>query len=277
MEEDRSVREDIIENEGVVCYSDYDPFSYSRLKGWRPIFAAIKKKGILHLIDNDIEALGIKPYTLNGNGDYNWHQHIALAQLLDSRIKLVLLQGGAGSGKTILSLATAISQRKTFRQILVTRPMVPLEDEDRMGFLPGNIEDKMGPWLQPIWQSLSFLKEQSNTNKKLIEDMIEFRKLYFAPLDYIRGMSFYKDLIIVDDAQNLTPHQVKTIITRAGHEAKIIFTGDLGQIDRKKRLDRRSSGLAYATDKLNDQSLVAVTKFKETVRSPLASLAEEYL
>jgi PhoH-like ATPase len=155
--------------------------------------------------------------------------------------------------------------------------MIPLEDEDRMGFLPGDVDEKMGPWLQPIWQSLSFLKEQSNENKKLIEEMIELRKLYFAPLDYIRGTSFYKDLVIVDDAQNLTPHQVKTIITRAGNQAKIVFTGDLGQIDRKKRLDRRSSGLAYATDKLNDQSLVAVTRFKETVRSPLASLAEEYL
>lgn len=265
-----------MENEGVVCYSDYDPFSQEIADKWRDMFAAVRKDDRLKLVPSDIEALGLRPFSLNGNG-YNWHQHLALFQCLDPSIRLCFLQGGAGSGKTIISLASAILQRREFRQILITRPMVPLEDEDRIGTLPGDMEDKMSPWLQPIQQALNFLKELSPENKKLIERLLEERKINFAPLDYIRGMTFYKDFLIVDDAQNLTPHQVKTFITRAGMHAKMVFTGDLGQIDRKRRLDRRSSGLACAAERLAGAPLVSVIKFKETVRSPLAELAERYL
>lgn len=266
----------IVENEGVICFSDYNPFTYAKEKDWIARFAAVKKGENFEIIKPDIGALKVSPFSLNGNG-YNWFQHIAFFQLLDPAVKLCLLQGGAGSGKTLLSLASAIHQRKSFRQILITRPMIPLEDEDRMGTLPGNVEEKMSPWLQPIWQALNYLKDQSDSNKKLIESMVEDRKIYFVPLDYIRGMTFYRDLVIIDDAQNLTPHQVKTIITRAGMHAKFIFTGDLGQIDRKRRLDRRSSGLAFAAKKLTGNQLVSITKFKETVRSPLADLAERCL
>lgn len=267
---------DIVENEGVVCYSNYDPFFRLKKRDWGESFAAVRKKGSLLLIPNDISALGVTPFSLDNNG-YNWHQHIALFHLFDHSIALIFLLGGAGSGKTMLTLAAASCQRKEFRKIFVTRPMVPLEDEDRLGFAPGDIKEKMSPWLQPIWQNLAFLKEQRPDNKKLIERMIDTHKIDFVPLDHIRGSSFYKNLLIVDDAQNLTPHQMKTIITRPGFDTKVIFTGDLGQIDRKRRLDRRSSGLAYASERLSNHPLVAVTRFKETVRSALASLAEERL
>lgn len=266
---------DVVENEGVICYSDYDPF-HAGVHQWGQAFAAIKKGGHWRLIPNDIEVMGVKPYSLNGDG-YNWFQHIAISQLQDPKVQLCLLQGGAGTGKTVLALASAIAQRRSFRRIVVTRPMVPLEDEDKMGFIPGDEDKKMGPWLHPIWQSLDFLKDQGSSNKKLIEQMQEERKIDFAPLDYIRGMNFYKDVVVLDDSQNLTPHQVKTIITRIGKHSKLICTGDLGQIDRKRRLDRRSSGLACAADRLRGSPLVAVTKFKETVRSPLSALAEEYM
>lgn len=157
--------------------------------------------------------------------------------------------------------------------------MVHLEDEDRMGFLPGGTMEKMSPWLTPIHQALNFLKENPETrdHKSVIENVEGTHKIDFLPLDYIRGMTFSRCRLIIDDAQNLTPHQIKTIITRAGMGTKVVFTGDVGQIDRRRRLDERSSGLAYAMNRMRNRSLVGVTTFKETVRSPLAKLAEEEL
>lgn len=264
----------ITENEGVVCHSDW---GFESVKcGWKESFAAIRKGNRFKIISPDINALGVYPFSINGNGP-NWSQHIALFQLLDSSIELVFLQGGAGSGKTLLALATAIEQKRQYTQIVVTRPMIHLEDEDRMGFLPGNEYEKMSPWLRPIQQALSFLKRVNDRHKDTIEKMEKEEKIDFVSLDFIRGMTFCKNFLIVDEAQNLTPHQVKTIVTRAGMDAKIIFTGDLGQIDRRRRLDEKSSGLAFAISRMEGQPRVGITTFKETVRSPLASLAEELL
>lgn len=232
---------------------------------------------MMKVIDPEINALGVKPFSLNG--DFNWAQMIALYQLLDPSIQLVFLQGGAGTGKTLLALASAIGQRSMCNQIIITRPMIHLEDEDRMGFLPGDYLDKLSPWVIPIRQALHFLKDDSvsNSHKSVIQNMEETKKLDFLSLDYIRGMSFNRYRLIVDDAQNLTPHQVKTIITRAGMNTKVIFTGDIGQIDRRRRLDEKSSGLTYAMNRMSNHPLVGITTFKETVRSPLAKLAEEVL
>jgi len=176
-----------------------------------------------------------------------------------------------------LALAAALSVKRQYRQILVSRPMIHLEDKDNMGFLPGDIRDKMGPWLRPIWQNLSFLKEISSHNRGIIDKMIEEKKIEIEPLDYIRGTTFWKCMLIIDEAQNLTPHQVKTIITRVGEGTKIIFTGDLDQIDRRRRLDKISSGLAYAVGRLRDQGIVASVKFKTSVRSELAKMGVELL
>ncbi len=264
-----AVNEEIQINDGIICFSDYPNGR------WSESFAAIRKEEFYEIIDPDISAFGIKPKSLNGDGK-NWRQAIALKQLLDPSIKLVFLQGGAGTGKTLLAIASAFEQRSLYRQIVITRPMIHLEDEDRMGFLPGNEKEKMSPWIRPVVQAIRFLKEV-NGNDEAIKKWEENGKITYEALDYIRGMNYYRKFLIIDEAQNLTPHQVKTIITRAGKGTKIVFTGDLGQIDRRRRLDEKSSGLTYAMDCLKGSPLVASTNFKETVRSDLAKLAEELL
>jgi len=235
----------------------------------------------LKIIPKNIQASGIRPYSGPGiphdDQKFNWPQNIALYQLANQDVSLVFLEGGAGTGKTLLALASALEQKKEFRQILVSRPMVHLEDTDNMGYLPGDINEKMSPWLKPIWQNLTFLKEISDGNQQKIDKLLHDKKIEIEPLDYIRGTTFFKCLLIIDEAQNLTPHQVKTIITRAGMHTKIIFTGDLDQIDRKRRLDRLSSGLAYATGRLANQKLVASVKFQTSVRSDLAKIGVELL
>lgn len=265
--------DDIRINEGVVCYSSGYPAKSGG--SWDSHYAAIRKEEHFEIIPRDISAFGLSPISLNGNGP-NWSQYIALAQLLDQRIELVFLQGGAGTGKTLLALAAALEQRRLFRSIIITRPMVHLEDEDRMGFLPGDMAEKMDPWLQPIKVSLDILRENKIYGKK-IEDIENTKKISYWPLDYFRGMTFHRAIIIVDEAQNLTPHQMKTIVTRAGMGTKMIFTGDLGQIDRRRLLDRRSSGLNYAINRLRDNPLVGITIFRESVRSPLAKVADDLL
>jgi len=147
-----------------------------------------------------------------------------------------------------------------------------------MGFLPGNEKEKMNPWLRPVRVALAFLKRiDSGKHARLIEELEKNEKIIYESLNYIRGMTYYKDIIIVDEAQNLTPHQVKTIITRAGIGTKMIFTGDLSQIDRRRRLDSRSSGLNYAINRMKGHRLVGISTFRESVRSPLASLGGEKL
>jgi PhoH-like ATPase len=155
--------------------------------------------------------------------------------------------------------------------------MVHLDDRDEIGYLQGSIEQKMAPWIEPILQSFSFLSGMRPENNTLISKLQETKKIIIKPLDYIRGETYHKCFIVIDEAQNLTPHQMKTIITRAGLNTKLVFTGDLDQIDRKRRLDRKTSGLAYAMSKLANQPMVAIVNFKDTVRSPLASLAAELL
>ena len=269
--------EELVENEGIVAWSDYNPFT-GETGEWRKRFAMLKKGEYFKIIDDNIQAIGLKPFSMNSD-EYNWHHHIAFAQILDPDIKLVFLQGGAGSGKTLLSIAGAIERRREFRRIAVTRPMIAVGDHDKVSTLPGDIKEKQHPWLLPIRQSINFLKTEveNGAYKKTIEDIEKHEKIYSAPLDYFRGTNFYKEFLLIDDAQNLTPHQVKTIITRAGSGTKIVFTGDLGQIDLIKKLDKHTSGLAYASSKMMDDPLTALTTFKETVRSDLVKLAEERL
>jgi PhoH-like ATPase len=270
-------------NEGIVCWSRNGA-------GWEESFAALFKGDHFQIVPSDIEALGLRPFALdpNGNGTdkdrsqgrdnrKNWPQYIALAQVLDPEISLVFLQGGAGTGKTLIALAGAIQQRKKYTNIVIARPMVHLEDRDEIGYLPGDLQQKMAPWTEPILQAFSFLGSLKPENGNLITRLQENKKIVIKPLDYIRGETYHKSFIVIDEAQNLTPHQVKTIITRAGSNTKMVFTGDLGQIDRNRRLDRKTSGLAYAMNKMANQSMVGIVNFKDTVRSPLASLAEELL
>ena len=208
----------------------------------------------------------------------NAEQAFALHAIFNSEIKLVTIQGVAGTGKTLLALAGALEQRRDFRQILVARPVVPLSNKD-IGFLPGDIKDKLNPYMEPLWDNLKFVKNQFKpTDKrfKQLEQMIESEKIVITPLAYIRGRSLSRVIFIIDEAQNLTPHEIKTIITRAGEDTKLIFTGDINQIDTPY-LDAQSNGLSYVIDKLQGQKLFAHITLEKGERSELANLASELL
>ncbi|MDP4282112.1 MAG: PhoH family protein, partial [Bacteroidota bacterium] len=162
----------------------------------------------------------------------NAEQVFALHAILNPNVKLVTLQGIAGTGKTLLALAGALEQKRNFKQIYLARPIVPLSNKD-IGYLPGDIKSKLDPYMQPLWDNLKFIQNQYNEKDKefkVISDAVEKEKLMITPLAYIRGRSISNVCFIVDEAQNLTPHEIKTIITRAGEDTKIIFTGDIYQI-----------------------------------------------
>jgi PhoH-like ATPase len=193
-------------------------------------------------------------------------------------IKLVSIQGVAGTGKTLLSLAGALEQRRNFHQIYLARPIVPLSNKD-IGYLPGDIKSKLNPYMEPLWDNLKYIKNLFNEKDKeykQINEMVEHEKLVVCPLAYIRGRSLSNVFFIVDEAQNLTPHEVKTVISRAGENTKIIFTGDIYQIDTPY-LDTQSNGLSYLIDKLKDQALYAHITLERGERSELANLANEFL
>ena len=216
------------------------------------------------------QVYGIKPR--------NAEQTFAIHALLNPHIKLVSLQGVAGTGKTLLALAAALEQRREFRQIYLARPIVPLSNKD-IGFLPGDIKSKLNPYMDPLWDNLKFIQGQFNEADKdysRITEMVEKEKLMITPLAYIRGRSLSNIFFIVDEAQNLTPHEVKTIITRAGDNTKIVFTGDVYQIDTPY-LDTQSNGLSYLIDKLKNHPLYAHITLEKGERSELANLANELL
>jgi PhoH-like ATPase len=178
----------------------------------------------------------------------------------------------------LLALAAALQQHAKFNQILLARPIVPLANKD-LGFLPGDVNDKIGPYMQPLFDNLSVIKHSLKLNNKdynKIEEMRKDEKLVITPLAYIRGRSLSNVFFIVDEAQNLTPHEVKTIITRAGEGTKIIFTGDIQQID-SPYLDTKSNGLTYLTDKMRGQDLFAHINLVKGERSYLAELASNLL
>lgn len=208
----------------------------------------------------------------------NAEQTFAVNALLNEEIKLVSLQGVAGTGKTLLALAAALEQNTKFKQVILARPIVPLSNRD-IGFLPGDANEKISPYMEPLWDNLKFIKNQFGENEKKyrrIEEMQEQGKIVITPLAYIRGRSLSNIMFIIDEAQNLTPHEVKTIITRAGEGTKIVFTGDIHQIDTPY-LDEQSNGLAYLVDKLKGQNLFAHIKLEKGERSELANMANELL
>jgi PhoH-like ATPase len=208
----------------------------------------------------------------------NPEQSFAIHALMNPAIKLVTLQGNAGTGKTLLALASALEQRKYFRQIYVSRPIVPLSNKD-IGFLPGDIKSKVDPYMAPIWDNLKFIREQFADDASMqakIDEMIDSEKIAIAPLAFIRGRTLNRIFFIVDEAQNLTPHEVKTIISRAGENTKIVFTGDIYQIDTPY-LDAESNGLSYLIDKARNHHLYAHITLQKGERSELANLATELL
>jgi PhoH-like ATPase len=217
----------------------------------------------------------IKPHAVHHIHPKNPEQSFAIHALLNPDIKLVSLQGNAGTGKTLLALACALEQRKFFRQIYITRPIVPLSNKD-IGFLPGDIKSKIDPYMAPIWDNLKFIKDQFVDDDKSaakLDELVATDKISIAPLAFIRGRTLTKIFFIVDEAQNLTPHEVKTIISRAGENTKIVFTGDIYQIDTPY-LDTESNGLSYLIDKAKNHPLYAHISLRKGERSELANLAE---
>ncbi len=237
--------------------------SKSVLVAYRPASRAFVKV-------NKVSAYGIKPR--------NAEQSFALSALLHPDIKLVTLMGKAGSGKTLLALAAALECRSTFRQILLARPTVPLSNRD-LGYLPGDIAAKLDPYMKPLHDNLTVIRHElgdKDPNAQRIGEMLEAEKLVMTPLAYIRGRSLQRVFLIVDEAQNLSPHEVKTIITRAGEGTKMVFTGDIQQIDHPY-LDSLSNGLSYLVSRMMGQAIYAHITLEKGERSALADLASDLL
>ncbi len=215
---------------------------------------------------------GIKPR--------NKEQHFALDLLLNDDVKLITLVGKAGTGKTLLAIAAGlqkVTEEQVFSKLLVSRPIFPLGRD--IGYLPGTIEEKLNPWMQPIYDNLELLLGLNKSDKKDGRSYAELVDLGFVeiePLTYIRGRSLPNVFMIVDEAQNLTPHEVKTIVTRAGEGTKIILTGDPYQIDHPY-LDSSNNGLTTVAERFKNEQIAGHVILTKGERSPLAELATQIL
>lgn len=212
----------------------------------------------------DSTAVGIKPQNLE--------QIFALDALFNEDIKLVALTGTSGSGKTLLSLAAALEKKKNYLQIYMAKPPVPVGKD--IGFLPGNMKEKLDPYMQSFYDNLEVVKA---VNSKLdIDKLLLEEKIKIAAIPYMRGRSLPRIWFIIDEVQNMTPHEIKTVITRAGEGTKIILLGDLTQID-SPYLDSKSNGLTHVITKFSGQSIFSHIDLKKSVRSKLAELAATIL
>ncbi len=230
-----------------------------------------KKGGIVPLIKPKEGVWGIHPK--------NIEQQFALDGLLNNEINLVSLVGKAGTGKTLLAIAAGLEcaiTKQNYSRVLVSRPIVPMGRD--LGFLPGDINEKLGPWMQPIFDNIDFLfgNQRARNEMTTWDELINQGLLHVEPLTYIRGRSLPQQFMIVDEAQNLTPHEIKTIITRAGEGTKIVLTGDSEQIDNPY-LDSLNNGLVYTIDKLKGEEIVAHVKLQVGERSPLSEIASKLL
>lgn len=224
----------------------------------------------------------IKPtHDVWGISPRNKEQVFALDLLLDDDIQLVTLVGKAGTGKTLLAIAAGlhlVADERRFQRLLVSRPIFPLGRD--LGYLPGTVEEKLNPWMQPIFDNVEFLMGRSHFsrqhNKRSYQELIDLDLLQIEPLTYIRGRSIASQFLIVDEAQNLTPHEVKTIVSRAGEGTKIILTGDPYQIDHPY-VDSTNNGLVHVVNRFKNQALFGHVRLKKGERSVLAEAAANLL
>ena len=215
-------------------------------------------------------AFGIEPR--------NAEQAFAMEVLLDDRVQLVALTGRSGTGKTLLALAAALHKNEDYKQILLARPIVALANKD-LGALPGDAQEKVAPYMQPLFDNLNVIKNNFSYQGKemaILDELQKNNKLVIEALAFIRGRSLSETYFIIDEAQNLTPHEIKTIITRAGEGTKIVFTGDIHQID-SPYLDMQSNGLVYMIDRMKGQDLFAHVNLIKGERSELSELASNLL
>ena len=285
----------IVENGGVLIKDEYEIEENTIL--------LMRKGEKMLIVPKDFNILGVKPIF---NNKTNWGQLLAMKQLMDNSIHAVFLEGPAGTGKTLLAMAAALEQKKNFDQLVLVNPMVPLSNKEKMGFLPGDQRDKMAPWMLPFEQNIRFLEKNhparmrslkglsrkkkgakisgaqlENEEKMIFLPIWEQYGFTVQPLEYIRGQTISGAFIIVEETQNITQHEIKTIITRVGSGTKIIFCGDLSQTDDQAFLSPKSSGLTYAIERLvgtdHESKMVAASLLTSTVRSKLASYASKKL
>lgn len=219
---------------------------------------------------NKTRCFGIEPR--------NAEQTFAMDLLTDKHIQLIAITGKAGTGKTLLALAAALSQNEDYEQIMLARPIVAMSNKD-LGALPGDAKEKVAPYMQPLFDNLNVIKHALGYQGKevqIIDNLQKNNQLIIEALAYIRGRSLSNTYFIVDEAQNLTPHEIKTIITRAGEGTKIVFTGDIHQIDQPY-LDMQSNGLIYMIDKMKGEDIFAHINLIKGERSYLSELASNLL
>lgn len=230
-------------------------------------------------VDNSAESVRtVEKKTLSGITPRNAEQTLAFDILMDPTISLVALTGTAGTGKTLLALAAALEQKADYQQILLARPIVSLSNKD-IGFLPGDYKQKIMPYMQPLFDNLNVIKAQSGSGSQRsreLDDMLKNEELVIEALAYIRGRSLSNVICIIDESQNLTPQEIKTIITRAGENTRMIFTGDVQQID-SPYLDRRSNGLAYMIERMRGEDFFAHVNLVQGERSHLSDVAAKKL
>ncbi|MGM0375911.1 MAG: PhoH family protein [Bacteroidota bacterium] len=269
---------DILYQEGEIPREDF-PMGEEQLPAHQYIILKNDSQSVLGWYDPVSQTVRrLEKHSAFGIEPRNAEQAFSLHALMNPEVKLVSLTGKAGTGKTLLALAAALQQKKQYKQILLARPIMPLANRD-LGFLPGDINEKIGPYMQPLFDNLGVIKNRFSQNSKelnAIEEMQKREELIITPLAYIRGRSLSDVFFIIDEAQNLTPHEVKTIITRAGEGTKMVFTGDIHQID-SPYLDMQSNGLAYLTDKMKGQEIFAHVNLVKGERSFLAELASDLL
>jgi predicted ribonuclease YlaK len=316
---------EVVQNEGVIVSSVVKEYVNNQLetKEVEYNFVAMRKGDYFYVIDDKIAAFGIKPYNINGNG-YNWPQAIALAALLDPEIDVVIMNSGAGTGKTILALAAALQQAHIYKRIVLASLMVAVDDRE-IGFIPGNVGKKVGFWTGPYDNNLDRIielasrtataaglapkptkggrrgrknedertkgqevhktkkrREDSTKNgglpdspREFIDELRNTNNLVNVPITNWRGVTWHNAMVIVDDVQNASNSQFKTMLTRLGENAKMVLTGDVKQIDLRRYLNERNSGLTHAVNRLRGGKQVAVINFKDTVRSPFVAFVEE--
>jgi len=272
---DEIYHEGFISIDKLNLHRNLYPNEYVMLKaydGSSVLLKYVASSKIVKQIDKNGEAFGLRPRNLE--------QWFALDMLFDPNIKLVTITGPAGCGKTLLAVAAGMHltfQESRYEKLIITRPVQPLGRD--IGYLPGTLQEKMEPWIAPIKDNLNFLTETTKNGKKVeayIDLLIEKRSIEIEAITFIRGRSIPNSFIILDEAQNLSPHELKTIITRVGDDTKIVLTGDLEQIDNS-HLDVYTNGLTYAVEKFKDYDIAGHITLSKGERSPLATIASKIL